>query len=186
MEKRLINKIFLVLFSFLLGVIIYLLFRSRKLFYYKFIEIAHLNYIVEDIRKIVWVYRKYIPNWVIYSLPDGLWIFSLGVAMLHNRVFYKTAQVTYNIIFIFILGVEFFQNRYGGHGTFIGTYDFVDLVCFTVGFLLASLIGYINWKNDYKDKKILDKSRIYKKEIKKNLIIVIIFTILGLLPALAN
>ncbi|MEG0136108.1 MAG: hypothetical protein RR682_08870, partial [Cetobacterium sp.] len=66
MEKRLINKIFLVLFSFLLGVIIYLLFRSRKLFYYKFIEIAHLNYIVEDIRKIVWVYRKYIPNWVIY------------------------------------------------------------------------------------------------------------------------
>ncbi|MEG0136993.1 MAG: hypothetical protein RR682_13420 [Cetobacterium sp.] len=62
----------------------------------------------------------------------------------------------------------------------------MDLVCFTVGFLLASLIGYINWKNDYKDKKILDKSRIYKKEIKKNLIIVIIFTILGLLPALAN
>ena len=186
MEKRLLNKIVLVLFSFSLGVIIYLLFRSRKLFYYKFIEVAHLNYLVEDIRISVWVHRKYIPNWIIYSLPDGLWIFSFGVAMLHNRIFYKTAQKVFNIIFFFMIGLEFFQNSYGGHGTFIGTYDFADLLCFTIGFLLASTIGYINWSRDYKNKNILNESKIYRKEIKKNLMIVIVFTIVGLLPSLVK
>ncbi|MGL4787516.1 MAG: hypothetical protein ACRC2Q_11655, partial [Cetobacterium sp.] len=82
LEKRSLNKIFIVLASFALAVLIYLLFRSRKLFYYQIVELMNLDSHVGSIRKVVWVYRKHIPNWVIYSLPDGLWLFSMGVSIL--------------------------------------------------------------------------------------------------------
>ncbi|MGL5427053.1 MAG: hypothetical protein ACRDAS_03985 [Cetobacterium sp.] len=186
LEKRSLNKIFIVVLSFSLGVLIYLLFRSRKLFYYQFVELIYLDPYIRAIRKIVWVYRKHIPNWVIYSLPDGLWLFSMGVSILHNRYYYKQAQNIFNLIFISIVGVEIFQGIYGGHGTFIGTFDSADVICYIIGYILATLIGYIYWRKNYKGKEIEEKSRILKKERRKILLIVIIFTILGFFPALAS
>ncbi|WP_052191686.1 hypothetical protein [Cetobacterium sp. ZWU0022] len=186
LEKRSLNKIVIVLSSFALGVLIYLLFRSRKLFYYQFIEMIYLDPYVRAIRKIVWVYRKYIPNWVIYSLPDGLWLFSMGVSILHNRYYYKQAQYIFNLIFISIVGVEIFQGIYGGHGTFVGTFDLADVICYIVGYILATVIGYVYWKEKYKGKDIENKNEVLKKERRKILLIVIVFTILGFFPALIN
>ncbi|MGL5951165.1 MAG: hypothetical protein ACRCZH_07080, partial [Cetobacterium sp.] len=98
LEKRSLNKIAIVLSSFALAVLIYLLFRSRKLFYYQFIEMIYLDPYIRAIRKVVWVYRKHIPNWVIYALPDGLWLFSMGVSILYNRYYYKRAQTIFSLI----------------------------------------------------------------------------------------
>ncbi|MGL5089025.1 MAG: hypothetical protein ACRC6Z_06190 [Cetobacterium sp.] len=184
LEKRLIYKVLIVLSSFGLGVLIYLLFRSRKLFYYQFIEMLNLDPYVIEVRKIVWVYRKHIPNWVIYSLPDGLWIFSMGVSILHNRYYYKKAQNIFNVVLFSIIGVEVIQSLYGGHGTFVGTFDLADVICYIIGYILSSLLGYFNWKKNYKNKEISNKNEVLKKERKKILIIIIIFTILGFLPAL--
>ncbi|MGL5918114.1 MAG: hypothetical protein ACRCYM_02605 [Cetobacterium sp.] len=184
LEKRLLNKILIVLSSFGLGVLIYLLFRSRKLFYYQFIKMLNLDPYIFEIRKIVWVYRKHIPNWVIYALPDGLWIFSLGVSILHNRYYYKRAQKIFNLVLLSIIGVEIIQNIFGGHGTFVGTFDLADIICYIVGYLLSSRLGYLNWKNNYKNIKIENEEEVLKKENKKILIIIIVFTILGFLPAL--
>ncbi|MGL4997779.1 MAG: hypothetical protein ACRC5W_00640 [Cetobacterium sp.] len=184
LEKRLLYKVLIVLSSFGLGVLIYLLFRSRKLFYYQFIEMLNLDPYLIEVRKIVWVYRKHIPNWVIYSLPDGLWIFSMGVSILHNRYYYKRAQNIFNIVLSSIIATEVIQSLYGGHGTFVGTFDIADVICYIIGYLLSSLLGYFNWKKNYKNKEILKKNEILKKERKKILIIIVIFTILGFLPAL--
>ncbi|MGL4633930.1 MAG: hypothetical protein ACRCUO_05325, partial [Cetobacterium sp.] len=154
LEKRSLNKIFIVLASFALAVLIYLLFRSRKLFYYQIVELMNLDSHVGSIRKVVWVYRKHIPNWVIYSLPDGLWLFSMGVSILHNRVFYKKAQNIFNIIFFTMIGIEVFQGIYGGHGTFIGTFDGADVICYTIGYIMASILGYLSWVKNSKEIKI--------------------------------
>ena len=186
LEKRSLNKIFIVLSSFALAVIIYLLFRSRKLFYYQIVEMMNLDPHVRSIRKIVWVYRKYIPNWVIYSLPDGLWLFSMGVSILHNRVFYKKAQNIFNIIFVVMVGIEIFQGIFGGHGTFIGTFDGADVICYTIGYIVASLLSYLNWEKNHKDQKVENELEVLKNERKKILIIVIVFTILGFFPALVT
>lgn len=186
LEKRSLNKIFIVLSSFALAVIIYLLFRSRKLFYYQIVEMMNLDPHVRSIRKIVWVYRKYIPNWVIYSLPDGLWLFSMGVSILHNRVFYKKAQNIFNIIFLIMVGIEIFQGIFGGHGTFIGTFDGADVICYTIGYIIASLLSYLNWKKNHKDQEVENEVEVLKNERKKILIIVIVFTILGFFPALVT
>lgn len=186
LEKRSLNKIFIVLVSFALAVLIYLLFRSRKLFYYQIVELMNLDSHVRSIRKVVWVYRKHIPNWVIYSLPDGLWLFSMGVSILHNRVFYKKAQNIFNIIFFTMIGIEVFQGIYGGHGTFIGTFDGADVICYTIGYIMASILGYLSWVKNSKEIKIQNEDEILKKERKKILIIVIVFTILGFFPALVT
>lgn len=186
LEKRSLNKIFIVLASFALAVLIYLLFRSRKLFYYQIVELMNLDSHVGSIRKVVWVYRKHIPNWVIYSLPDGLWLFSMGVSILHNRVFYKKAQNIFNIIFFTMIGIEVFQGIYGGHGTFIGTFDGADVICYTIGYVMASILGYLSWVKNSKEIKIQNEDEVLKKERKKILIIVIVFTILGFFPALVT
>ncbi|MHA4989335.1 hypothetical protein [Cetobacterium somerae] len=186
LEKRSLNKIFIVLASFALAVLIYLLFRSRKLFYYQIVELMNLDSHVGSIRKVVWVYRKHIPNWVIYSLPDGLWLFSMGVSILHNRVFYKKAQNIFNIIFFTMIGIEVFQGIYGGHGTFIGTFDGADVICYTIGYIMASILGYLSWVKNSKEIKIQIEDEVLKKERKKILIIVIVFTILGFFPALVT
>lgn len=186
LEKRSLNKIFIVLVSFALAVLIYLLFRSRKLFYYQIVELMNLDSHVRSIRKVVWVYRKHIPNWVIYSLPDGLWLFSMGVSILHNRVFYKKAQNIFNIIFFTMIGIEVFQGIYGGHGTFIGTFDGADVICYTIGYIMASILGYLSWVKNSKEIKIQNEDEVLKKERKKILIIVIVFTILGFFPALVT
>lgn len=186
LEKRSLNKIFIVLASFALAVLIYLLFRSRKLFYYQIVELMNLDSHVRSIRKVVWVYRKHIPNWVIYSLPDGLWLFSMGVSILHNRVFYKKAQNMFNIIFFTMIGIEVFQGIYGGHGTFIGTFDGADVICYTIGYIMASILGYLSWVKNSKEIKIQNEDEVLKKERKKILIIVIVFTILGFFPALVT
>lgn len=186
LEKRSLNKIFIVLASFALAVLIYLLFRSRKLFYYQIVELMNLDSHVRSIRKVVWVYRKHIPNWVIYSLPDGLWLFSMGVSILHNRVFYKKAQNIFNIIFFTMIGIEVFQGIYGGHGTFIGTFDGADVICYTIGYIIASILGYLSWVKNSKEIKIQNEDEVLKKERKKILIIVIVFTILGFFPALVT
>lgn len=186
LEKRSLNKVFLVLSSFALAVVIYLLFRSRKLFYYQIVEMMNLDPHVRSIRKIVWVYRKYIPNWVIYSLPDGLWLFSMGVSILHNRVFYKKAQNIFNIIFVTMVGIEIFQGIFGGHGTFVGTFDGADVICYTIGYIIASFLSYLNWEKNHKDQKVENELEILKSERKKILIIVIVFTILGFFPALVT
>ena len=186
LEKRSLNKLFIVLASFAVAVLIYLLFRSRKLFYYQIIELMNLDTHVGAIRKIVCVYRKHIPNWVIYSLPDGLWLFSMGVSILHNRVFYKKAQNIFNIIFFTMIGIEVFQGIYGGHGTFIGTFDGADVICYIIGYIMASILGYLNWIKISKERIIENEDEILKKERKKILIIVIVFTILGFFPALVT
>ena len=186
LEKRSLNKIFIVLVSFALAVLIYLLFRSRKLFYYQIVELMNLDSHVRSIRKVVWVYRKHIPNWVIYSLPDGLWLFSMGVSILHNRVFYKKAQNIFNIIFFTMIGIEVFQGIYGGHGTFIGTFDGADVICYTIGYIMASILGYLSWVKNSKEIKIQNEDEVLKKERKKILIIVIVFTILGFFPVLVT
>ena len=186
LEKRSLNKLFIVLASFAIAVLIYLLFRSRKLFYYQIIELMNLDTHVRAIRKVVWVYRKHIPNWVIYSLPDGLWLLSMEVSILHNRVFYKKAQNIFNIIFFTMIGREVFQGIYGGHGTFIGTFDGADVICYIIGYIMASILGYLNWIKISKERIIENEDEILKKERKKILIIVIVFTILGFFPALVT
>ena len=159
-------KFLLVFLPLLLGVIIYLLYRSKNLFYYNFIHFLNINGYVLLARETAILYRKLFPTWVIYSLPDGLWLFSTGAVFLISRKKYLLHFFWFLFIYLFVVGGEFVQKYYGGHGTPIGTYDKTDII--------AIILRIFDNKYKYKDK--------VSKEIMQNIRYTLIFSVLGLLP----
>lgn len=181
MNKR---KIFLVLFPLLVGVGIYFLYRSRNLFYFKIFETHPLIYeYVIKIRDIAWHYRKYLPLWSVYSLPDGLWLFSFGAILLIDRIFYFFHLAIFTCIYIFMIILEFLQKSFGGHGTLLGTFDKFDIIFFTLGYIFIVLISNYFHKKDLKNLKNIDLET-KKKEFIEDTKYIFIFTILGALPSL--
>ena len=167
-------KFLLVFLPLLLGVIIYLLYRSKNLFYYNFIHFLNINGYVLFAREVATLYRKLFPTWVIYSLPDGLWLFSTGAVFLK----YLLHFFWFLFIYLFVVGGEFIQKYYGGHGTPIGTYDKTDIIAFTYAYISINIIAIIlrifDNKYKYKDK--------ISKEVIQNIKYTLIFSVLGLLP----
>lgn len=178
------RKLFFILFPLFIGVGIYFLYRSRNLFYFKIFTTYPLIYsYVIKIRDIAWLYRKHFPLWCVYSLPDGLWLFSFGAILLIERFFYSFHFIVFTVIYIFMVTLEFLQKYFGGHGSLLGTFDKLDILFFTLGYTFIVLISYYLHK---KDKKIIkDISFISKrKEFSEDIKFIIIFTILGILPSL--
>lgn len=180
MKKR---KLFLIFFPLILGILIYLLYRSRNLFYFKVLHTTFLKEPILQIRTFAKLYRKFFSTWFVYSLPDGLWLFSFGAALLIDRIFYFYNFFIFTSIFIFMILIEFLQLILGGHGTFLGTFDKADIICFTIGYLSIVLISNFIHKKNRVDKKLftLENKKI---EFFYNLKVIIIFSILGILPSL--
>ena len=175
MRKR---KILLILFPLFLGIGIYLLYRSRNLFYFKLIHSTFLSKPVLHIRDFAKLYRKMFSTWVVYSLPDGLWLFSTGAVFLIARKKYLLHFLWFLFIYLFVVGGEFIQKYYGGHGTPIGTYDKTDIIAFTYAYISINIISLILRKFDNKY-KYKDKT---SKEVMQNIRYTLIFSALGLLP----
>ncbi|MGL4732336.1 MAG: hypothetical protein ACRCWN_01470, partial [Fusobacteriaceae bacterium] len=138
------KKFFLIVVPLLIGVFIYIFFRSRHLFYYNFFHILNVDEDIREYRILLWKYRKSIPNWIIYSLPDGLWIYSFGIALLYGSQFFILDSLFFIGITIFMVGFEFFQMRFGGHGSLVGTFDLTDIYCFIGGSSLALLSSFFS------------------------------------------
>lgn len=176
MTKR---KRFLIIFPLFLGIMIYFLYRSKNLFYFNFFKTHPLLYdTILFIRKYAWNFRKIFPLWFVYSLPDGLWLFSFGASLLLERVYYFIHFITFTAIYFFMILFEYIQKKYGGHGSMIGTYDKNDIIFFSLAYFLIIFISIFTRKNE---NKVL---QIKKKEIIENLISILIFSVLGVLPSL--
>lgn len=180
MRKR---KLFLILFPLFLGIGIYLLYRSRDLFYFKLIYSTFLSKPILHIRDFAKLYRKLFSTWVVYSLPDGLWLFSFGAALLMDRIFFYYDFVIFTCIYIWMITLEFLQLYFGGHGSMIGTFDTMDILFFTLGYLLIVLISKYYHKKNPPDKSLFTIEN-KRKEVIFNIKTILIFTILGILPSL--
>ncbi len=173
-------KFSLIFIPLLIGVLIYVLYRSRNLFYFNFIHYLKVNDYVETARTLATFYRKLFPTWVIYSLPDGLWLFSAGAIFLLCRNRYVFHLFWYLILCIFILIFEFFQKIYGGHGTAIGTFDKNDLLAYLYASVSIILISFIlrRFDNKYKYKKS------FREEVVENIFLTVLICGLGILANL--
>ena len=79
-----------------------------------------------------------IPDWFIFSLPDGIWIFSYVLVMISiwNFTLNKKSIFWMTIIPLVAIFSEIFQIF-----DFIpGTFDFVDLSFYILGFILPFII----------------------------------------------
>ena len=76
MKTKQLTNPFLV---FLLGVLIYLLFRSESIRVFDYLTYVKLDKPLSIIRSFTLPLTQFIPDWIIYSLPDGLWLFSFSL-----------------------------------------------------------------------------------------------------------
>ena len=134
------TRIFLILTPLIIGILIYLMYRSKNLYYYRVMHSLNISGHVEAARTIAKYYRKLFPTWAIYSLPDGLWLFSTGAAFLINRSGYFFNLIWFTMIYLITTFVEILQGYFGGHGTKLGTYDRNDMYFFTVAYFLILII----------------------------------------------
>lgn len=119
------------------GGLIYIIFRSSDLLMFKWISFFHLNQIVFFFRSFIF-WKNIFPKWVIYSLPDGLWMFSGTSLILNvwgNSINKQSIFWILMIPFIAIL-FEFLQLIHLMRGTF----DIIDIVIYLIGFGVSILI----------------------------------------------
>ena len=77
--KKIITHVFSPIFF---GGMIYILFRNKKLYLFNWLKLIGLNHNVDFLRNLASSLKNYFPNWVFFSLPDGLWIYSFTSAII--------------------------------------------------------------------------------------------------------
>lgn len=139
------KKILLIchLFTLIFGGLIYVSFRSYNLKMFRWFEFIGIDDLINSMRKITMNYNVLFPNWFLYSLPDGLWIFSYTCLMFYiwnNKVTLK------NIFWIFIIPTSAIISELGQMTKYInGTFDILDLAFYFFGLLLP----FILFKNSF-------------------------------------
>jgi hypothetical protein len=122
-------------FPVVCGATIYLLFRSSHLLVFSWLDALHLNSTVTTLR--IWVapLRSDMPEWILYSLPDGLWVYGLTASLsllgAQSQSWLKLGWPSAGILLAFV-------GELGQYLGFIpGSFDPVDLLFCIVGFGLA-------------------------------------------------
>src|SRR5699024_2134565 len=105
---------------------IYLLFRPNDLLLFKWVDFLGLKEIIETFREFAYPLKSNLPDWFIYSLPNGLWLYSLVVSIL-TIWGHKITQN--NIAWIFLAFLVGFGAEFGQLlGIIQGTFDIYDLL----------------------------------------------------------
>ena len=132
--------IFLSTLSIFFGGVIYIAFRSSSIILFKWLyDIPVIDDFVKNLRISTLPYKEYIPDWFLYSLPDGLWMFSYSciILIIWKRVINKYSLIWLLILPILSILIEFLQY----YDYFKGTFDVLDIVFFIFGSLLPILIN---------------------------------------------
>lgn len=131
-----INLSILALF---LGGIIYVLFRASEPVFFGWLRTAGLGNWLYFVRQTTLNWSLYLPDWLIYSLPDGLWAF--GYALLISSIWAeRSSGIRYlwlASIPVLVLGFEGLQYP----GIVSGTFCVEDLIVGTIGLTSGIVIG---------------------------------------------
>ena len=123
--------------SLLLGALIYLFLRPAPVLFVNWLELIGLKQLLQVIRSSTLPLHTNLPQWFVYSLPNGLWTFAYALIM--TRIWWgrKTVVSYFWLGTIPLLGAGYESLQY--LGLIPGTFCPYDLL---LGFLGASL-GFI-------------------------------------------
>ncbi|MCK5215926.1 MAG: hypothetical protein KAR05_11320 [Candidatus Omnitrophica bacterium] len=135
-KKKLIQILIHVLVPIFIGSLIYLMFRNSSLLVFNWIDFCGAKPFIFAARNNVLILRKYIPDFFLYSLPDGIWVYSCTFALL--IIWKNCLNNLYGFFWIFIpllcsLGAEFLQL----FGMVEGTFCLFDITAYISFFCLA-------------------------------------------------
>jgi len=125
-----------VFFPLIVGCLIYIFFRSISIRFFYWFEIVGIKSFVLSIRNIIYPFKNELPTWIYFSLPDGLWVYSLSSALIILwREQFKFGKYWLMIPLLFGAFFEFGQKM----KIFPGTYDIIDFT-FSIIALILSII----------------------------------------------
>jgi hypothetical protein len=130
------------LIPLLAGGTIYLLFRSDSLLLFRWIEQIGFESEVEKVRKFSSPFSKFIPDQVLFSVPDALWTFSLVwfLEIVWNES--NNKSLTHRIFIISLIitvGFECFQYFYKS----LGWFSFYDIFWIVIALFAFKMIRRI-------------------------------------------
>ncbi len=96
---------------------------------------------INEIRKLTIPLSKSLPDWILYSLPDGLWVFSYMALMLFIWNRNITAQ---NILWFFLVPILAIGSEVFQYLKFLpGTFDPKDLLIYFLG----TTLPFVTFRN---------------------------------------
>lgn len=129
--------IFLILFTIFLGGFIYILFRPSEPVFFRWLAGIGLGDWVISTRQKSLSFSNTFPEWVVFSLPNGLWAFaySLFITGFWWRSKSRLKYFWMTTIPVLVLGFEFLQLLKITSGTFCTQDIFFGLLGITIGFI---------------------------------------------------
>ena len=125
--------------SLFAGGLIYTLFRPVEALFLNWSHPFGLSYLLRQIRYQTFHFSIHLPNWVVYSLPNGFWAFAyaLLITSIWSGSISRLKYVWMTSIPFLVYGYEILQH----FGMIPGTFCFLDLVLASAGLLAGILLG---------------------------------------------
>lgn len=120
---------------------IYILFRSRTIRLYRWLEACDLGDVMEKCRSAVGGVT--LPDIVLYSLPDGLYCASYILIM--HAIWQAHPKHPSYLLVVFIPLVAVLHELGQLLGLAIGTFDTADLFCYLIPVVLHTIAVCKNW-----------------------------------------
>jgi hypothetical protein len=132
-----------VLLPLLVGASIYTLWRSRHLLVFGWYRATGLGHLVEYVRHVAYPFRSAVPQVILYSLPDALWVYSFTAAL--ALIWRFESKSLPRLIWLLIpsvlaVGAEFGQALHLVPGTF----DLSDIISYIIAGVLGSILPNID------------------------------------------
>jgi hypothetical protein len=144
-----VKKIMIAFIPLILGGIIYAIYRTENLKMFKWFKELGVYNEIKKIRDNYGVKTIKMPEWIIYSLPDALWLLSLNFTIL---IFWKFKINKHSIIWIILTTIIGLYSEIGQYLKIIpGTFDNKDLILLIIAiivpFLFLKKIKFYNIKS---------------------------------------
>ncbi len=138
-----------VVLTMIVGGIVYILFRSDTLLMFRWFEFLKIDKIIYSLREYTFYYRKYIPESVLFSLPDCLWVYSFTMFL---SFYFK------NILLIMIPCIGSVLTEIGQLWFVPGTFDIMDVLYMLAATGIALFFIYRHRNSDMKQRKLSDQT----------------------------
>ncbi len=133
----------------IIGLSIYLCFRTLRLNVFNWFNAFGLSGLVTFLRCHFGIFQKFLPNWIVNSLPDGLWaysfIYSINLIWNKRETGYWFWLLTSCVIILIPEILQYFKITNG-------TFDVLDLILLVMGILLSTIIT--SSKNNLNEKNV--------------------------------
>ena len=113
------------------GSLIYVLFRSESLKMFNWLDAIACFEVTQSIRSNTLKVVEVIPDWILYSLPDGLWLSSYVCLVL---LIWKNKINSESAVWIFGMPIMAIMSEVGQFFKIIpGTFDWMDMIMYVLG-----------------------------------------------------